>query len=141
MLQCQGQCILFLKSNQIKSTKNKHILCMINQFRKTRPKSNRLNHHETDDYVKINCKYISIWMCVTLSGAWLFSLSYMLAIVHSEYHELNKDVKKRKYAKHSTMTQLWILCILKINWNFKIRFGNYGFCHAANSASTHLADF
>lgn len=43
-------------------------------------------------------------MCVTLSCAWLFALSYMLAIVHSEYHELNKDVKKCKYTKTGTST-------------------------------------
>lgn len=40
-------------------------------------------------------------MCVTLSCAWLFALSYMLAIVHSEYHELNKDVKKCKYTRQA----------------------------------------
>ncbi|XP_055295391.1 uncharacterized protein LOC129565059 isoform X2 [Sitodiplosis mosellana] len=63
--------------------------------RKTRPKPNsRFNDQETDDFFKFNCKYVSIWMCVTLSGVWLFLLSYMLAIVHSEFHELNKDVKK-----------------------------------------------
>lgn len=39
-------------------------------------------------------------MCVALSCAWLFSLSYMLAIVHSEYQELNIDLKKCKYQKY-----------------------------------------
>lgn len=66
-------------------------------FRKTRPKTNRLNHHESDDFVKINCKYVSIWMCIVLSCAWLFSLSYILAIVHTEFKELNIDMKKCKY--------------------------------------------
>lgn len=71
---------------------------LISLRRKTRPKSNsRFNQQETEEFFKFNCKYVSIWMCVTLSGAWLFSLSYMLAIVHSEFHELNKDVKKCKY--------------------------------------------
>lgn len=36
-------------------------------------------------------------MCVILTCAWLFSLSYMLAIIHSEYQELNIDMKKCKY--------------------------------------------
>lgn len=36
-------------------------------------------------------------MCVALSCAWLFSLSYMLAIVHSEFQELSIDLKKCKY--------------------------------------------
>lgn len=38
-------------------------------------------------------------MCVILTCAWLFSLSYMLAIIHSEYQGLNIDMKKCKYYK------------------------------------------
>lgn len=36
-------------------------------------------------------------MCIVLSCAWLFSLSYILAIVHTEFKELNIDMKKCKY--------------------------------------------
>lgn len=76
-------------------------MCVVYPFvfyisRKTRPKTNRLNHHDTDDFDKFNCKYLSIWMCAAFSCAWLFLLSYMLAIVHSEYQELNIDMKKCK---------------------------------------------
>lgn len=93
--------------------------------RKTRPKINRLNHHDSDDFGKLNCKYVSIWMCVILTCAWLFSLSYMLAIIHSEYQELNIDMKKCKYIifYHINSSLLFLaklikvqICMLIVNW-------------------------
>lgn len=114
VLRCQGHWILKQKQCKFYIVKHVFFVYVLIWCRKTRPKSNRLNHETDEDDVKLNCKYISIWMCVTLSCAWLFALSYMLAIVHSEYHELNKDVKKCKYTRQAPV-QLNFLLSLKIN--------------------------
>lgn len=87
--------------------------------RKVRARSNqRYNQQLPDENLKLNCKYVSIWMCVIMTCAWLFLLSYMLAVVHSEYHKLTKDYEKCKW-------KTW--CILFLLF----RFVEYrkGHCH------------
>lgn len=67
----------------------------IDCFRKVRSRSNqRYNQQPNDDKLKLNCKYVSVWMGITFSCAWLFLLSYIVAVVHSEYHKMTKDVEK-----------------------------------------------
>lgn len=87
------------KKSPLAFTNNKKNNCFsLWAIRKVRSSSNqRFNQQQTNEADKLQCRYVSIWMCAIISCAWLFLLSYIVAIIHAEHYRLTKDIEHRKY--------------------------------------------
>lgn len=74
-------------------------ICDIFLHRKVRSRSNqRYTNQQTDEADKLQCRYVSLWLCIIISSAWLLVLSYIVAVIHAEHNRLVKDTEHCKYS-------------------------------------------
>lgn len=88
----------FEKQNKKINDNRQFIHCFLSYSycRKVRLRNAQSGRYAQEE-TQATCRNLSIWLAILMSNVWLFILSYMLAVVHTENRRLEVEIKQGKF--------------------------------------------